>query len=329
MPTYPLVDPAPPRPLRVGVIGIGNMGQHHVRIFHGLPDVRLVGICDIQRDRGCQQAQQYGVHYFPHYQALLPHVDAVSIAVPTSLHHEIGLACLRSHCHIFLEKPIASSVAEADSLISEAQNTQCILQVGHIEQFNPAFLALKHHWGNHPIVHLTAERMSPWLDRGCDVSVVMDLMIHDLDLMSVLAASPVLSITAQGHYLESGYLGAASATLQFANGITGSLTASKISSRKRRCFSIQGQTLSIEANLLNRDIQIQPFPQSHQTTDLDISSISEAKTTALYPQNPLQAEFEDFVKCIYNHQCPRVGGQQALAALHVATLAEEYIRKTI
>lgn len=330
MPANPLIYSAPALPLRMGVIGVGNMGQHHARILKVLPTVQFVGICDIHPERGITQARRYDVPYFQDYQALLPHVDAVCIAVPTPCHHEIGLDCLRSHCHVFIEKPIATSVAEAQSLLSTAQQTQRILQVGHIERFNPAFLTLQHHIGSQPIVQLAAERMSPQLERGQDVSVVMDLMIHDLDLMSVLAAAPVIAVKAQGNFLASGYLAAASATLRFANGITGTLIASKLSSSKRRWLSVQGTTIDIEANFLRREIQIRRLRQQDQTVCPDNpagSNTAYLNTIETDTHDPLRAELEEFVKCICDRIPPSVGGKQALAALSLATLVENYITR--
>jgi len=327
---HSLIYPAPALPLRVGVIGVGNMGQHHARILNALPTVQLIGICDIRPERGVRQARHYGVGYFQDYRGLLPNVDAVCIAVPTPLHHDIGLDCLRSPCHVLIEKPIATSVSEAQSLLSTARQCHRILQVGHIERFNPAFLALKHHLGASPILHLAAERLSPQLDRGSDVSVVMDLMIHDLDLMSLLVAAPVQAVSAQGHYLVSGYLAAATATLQFGNGLLGTLTASKISPYKRRWLRVRGQTFDIEANFLGREAQMHRFLQSSQTVDSDYPPEQHTvcpPTTETYSQDPLRAELEEFVTCICDRTPPSISNNQALTALHLAKLIENCVAK--
>jgi virulence factor len=129
-----------PQPLKMGVIGVGNMGQHHVRVLSLLKDIELIGVSDSNLARGIEIASQYQTHYYENYEEMLPHVDAVCIAVPTKIHHEVGSRCLQAGVHVLIEKPIAASIAEAESLVNLAAETGCILQVGHIERFNPASL---------------------------------------------------------------------------------------------------------------------------------------------------------------------------------------------
>ena len=128
-----------PEPIRVGVVGVGNMGQHHTRVLSMLKDVELVGVADVNAERGIDTASKYRVRFFEDYRDLLLHVDAVCVAVPTRLHHQVGMTCLQAGVHVLIEKPIAASIAEAESLVNAAAASQCILQVGHIERFNPAF----------------------------------------------------------------------------------------------------------------------------------------------------------------------------------------------
>ena len=128
-----------PQPIRLGVIGVGNMGQHHTRILSLLKDVEFVGVSDVNVERGLETASKYRVRFFENYLDLLPHIDAVCIAVPTRLHHSVGMECLQAGVHTLIEKPIAASIAEAESLVNAAAAANCILQVGHIERFNPAF----------------------------------------------------------------------------------------------------------------------------------------------------------------------------------------------
>ena len=126
-------------PLKMGVIGVGNMGQHHTRVLSLLKDVELIGVADINVERGLDLAGKYQVRFYENYQELIKHVDAVCIAAPTKLHHQLGLECLKSGVHVLIEKPIAASISEAESLVNAAAAANCILQVGHIERFNPAF----------------------------------------------------------------------------------------------------------------------------------------------------------------------------------------------
>ncbi|WP_347339523.1 Gfo/Idh/MocA family oxidoreductase, partial [Planktothrix sp. FACHB-1355] len=196
-----------PEPLRIGVIGVGNMGQHHTRVLSLLKDVELVGVADINVERGLDTASKYRVRFFEHYRDLLPHVEAVCIAVPTRLHHAVGMTCLQHGVHVLIEKPIAASIAEAESLVNAAAESGRILQVGHIERFNPAFQELGKVLKTEELLALEAHRMSPYSNRANDVSVVLDLMIHDIDLLLELAAAPVVKLTASGSRAsDSGYL---------------------------------------------------------------------------------------------------------------------------
>ena len=159
-----------PEPIKVGVIGVGNMGQHHARVLSRLKDVQLVGVSDVNAELGIETASKYQVHYFEEYQKLLPHVDAVCVAVPTRLHHSVGMTCLKAGVHVLIEKPIAASIAEAESLVNAAADLNCILQVGHIERFNPAFKELHNVLRTEEVLALEARRMSPYSKRANDVS---------------------------------------------------------------------------------------------------------------------------------------------------------------
>ena len=203
-----------PQHIRIGVIGVGNMGQHHTRILSFMKDVELVGVSDINVERGLETASKYKVRFFEDYCDLLPHVDAICVAVPTRLHYAVGINCLLAGIHVLIEKPIAASISEAESLVNAAAESQCILQVGHIERFNPAFRELSQVLKTEEVLALEAHRMSPYSARANDVSVVLDLMIHDIDLLLELAGSPVVKLTASGtRSLDSGYLDYVTATL--------------------------------------------------------------------------------------------------------------------
>ena len=158
-------------PISVGVIGIGNMGQHHVRVLSMIKGIQLVGVADINAELGIETASKYQIHYFDDYHKLLAHVDAVCVAVPTRLHHSVGMACLRAGVHVLIEKPIAASISEAESLVNAAADLNCILQVGHIERFNPAFQELHNVLKTEEVLAIEARRMSPYSKRANDVSV--------------------------------------------------------------------------------------------------------------------------------------------------------------
>lgn len=314
-------------PIRVGVIGVGNMGQHHVRVLSLLKDVELVGISDINIERGIETASRYRIRFFENYRDLLPFVDAICIAVPTRLHYEVGIACLEAGIHVLLEKPIAASLAEAESLVNAAAEAQCLLQVGHIERFNPAFQSLADVLKTEQILALEAHRMSPYSNRANDVSVVLDLMIHDIDLILELNPSPVVRLSASGSRSpHAPYLDYVTATLAFRNGVVASLTASKVSHRKLRQITAHCRQSLTEADFLSNSIQI------HRSAELFANSVlankiynREGITELVASRNiePLYAELEHFVSCVRGNYLPSIGGEQALKALRIASLIEQ------
>ena len=315
------------RLVRVGVIGIGNMGQHHARVLSRLKDVELVGVSDVNVERGLDTAGKYGVRFFEDYGELLTHVDAVCIAVPTRLHHSVGMACLQSGIHVLIEKPIAASIAEAESLVNAAANSGCILQVGHIERFNPAFQELHKVLKTEDLLALEARRMSPYSQRANDVSVVLDLMIHDIDLLLELAGSSVVKLTASGSRgANSSYLDYVTATLGFANGIVATLTASKVTHRKIRNIAAHCRNSLTEADFLNNEILIHRQTTAQTLTDHgQVLYRQDGLIEKVYTSNiePLHAELEHFVNCVRGGEKPSVGGEQALKALRLASLIEQ------
>jgi predicted dehydrogenase len=279
-------------PVRVGVIGIGNMGWHHARVLSLLKDAELVGVADPDEVRGRLATEQFGCGWFADYRDMLGEVEAVCIAVPTLLHHRVGLACLQAGVHVLIEKPIAASQEEAADLIRAAETGGRLLQVGHIERFNPAFRELVKVVAGEEVVVLEARRHSPNADRANDVSVVLDLMIHDIDLVLELAASPVVRLAAAGGRSAEGPIDYVNATLGFANGVVASLTASKMAHRE----------------LVYRNDGF----------------IEEVSTTSI---EPLYAELEHFLRCVRGQETPAVDGLQASRALQLADLIEQCVEQ--
>lgn len=316
-----------PKPIRIGVIGVGNMGQHHTRVLSLLKDVELVGVADINVERGLDTASKYRVRFFEDYHDLLPHVEAVCVAVPTKLHHAVGMTCLQAGVHVLVEKPIAASIAEAESLVNAAADSQCILQVGHIERFNPAFQELSKVLKTEELLAIEAHRMSPYSHRANDVSVVLDLMIHDIDLLLELAAAPVVKLTASGsRAADSGYLDYVTAILGFANGIVATLTASKVTHRKIRRVAAHCKNSLTEADFLNNEILIHRQTTANYMTEYgQVLYRQDGLIEKVYTSNiePLHAELEHFVQCVRGGNQPSVGGEQALKALRLASLIEQ------
>ncbi|MBW4532064.1 Gfo/Idh/MocA family protein [Synechococcus sp. CS-1332] len=317
-------------PVRVGVIGIGNMGWHHARVLSLLRDAELVGVADPDETRGRLAVEQFDCRWFPTYEDLLGEVEAVCIAVPTLLHHRVGMACLQAGLHVLIEKPIAATQEEAADLIRAAETAGRLLQVGHIERFNPAFRELLRVVANEEVVVLEARRHSPNADRANDVSVVLDLMIHDIDLVLELAASPVVRLAAAGGRSSDGPIDYVNATLGFANGVVASLTASKMAHRKIRSLSAHCRSSLMETDFLNRNLRI--HRRSHESVSADHGEllyrndgfIEEVSTTSI---EPLYAELEHFLQCVRGRETPAVDGLQASRALQLADLIEQCVEQ--
>ena len=317
-------------PVRVGVIGIGNMGWHHARVLSLLRDAELVGVADPDAARGSLAVEQFNCRWFEDHRELLQEVEAVCIAVPTLLHHRVGMACFQAGVHVLIEKPIAASQEEAAELIQAADAAGRLLQVGHIERFNPAFRELVKVVANEEVVVLEARRHSPNPDRANDVSVVLDLMIHDIDLVLELAGAPVVSLAAAGGRSAEGPIDYVNATLGFANGVVASLTASKMAHRKIRSLSAHCRRALVETDFLNRSLQI--HRRSHQSFSADHGEllyrndgfIEEVSTS---PVDPLVAELEHFLQCVRGLEKPAVDGPQASRALLLADLIEQCVEQ--
>ena len=317
-------------PVKVGVIGVGNMGWHHARILSLLKDAELIGIADPDKERGRLANEQFGCKWFEDYQSLLSEIEAVCIAVPTLLHHKVGMDCLQAHKHVLIEKPIAASQDEASALIKASHKANCLLQVGHIERFNPAFRELIKVVANEEVVVLEARRHSPHADRANDVSVVLDLMIHDLDLVLELAQAPVIKLSAVGGRSAKGPIDYVNATLGFKNGIIASLSASKMSHRKVRSLSAHCKESLVETDFLNHTLHI--HRRAHEWYSADHGEllyrndgfVEEVSTTSI---EPLYAELEHFLQCVRGREKPAVDGHQASRALHLADLIEKAVEQ--
>ena len=322
------MSPDPMRPVKVGVIGIGNMGWHHARVLSLLKDADLVGVADPDGDRGALAVEQFGCRWFADYRTMLSEVEAVCIAVPTLLHHPVGLACLEAGLHVLIEKPIAASQDEATALIGAANDSGRLLQVGHIERFNPAFRELTKVVANEEVVVLEGRRHSPHADRANDVSVVLDLMIHDIDLVLELAQAPVVRLAAAGGRSADGPIDYVNATLGFQNGVVASLTASKMSHRKIRSLSAHCRSSLVETDFLNHTLHI--HRRAHEWYSADHGEllyrndgfIEEVSTTSI---EPLYAELEHFLICVRGRETPAVDGLQASRALRLADLIEQAV----
>lgn len=221
----------------VGVIGVGYLGRHHARLYAELSGARLVGVVDVDAARAREVAAATGSRAFTDYRELLPQVQAVSVVVPTSAHHDVTVACLKAGLDVLLEKPITVTLEEADRLIALADAAKRIIQIGHLERFNGAVRALVTRLAAPRFIE--SHRLGPFVGRGTDVHVILDLMIHDLDIILSLVRSPITEIRAVGVPVLTPNIDIANARLEFADGCVANITASRVSKdpmRKLRIF---------------------------------------------------------------------------------------------
>jgi predicted dehydrogenase len=229
------------------VIGAGHMGRYHAQKLAALRGVELAGIVDADPARAQALARAHGVAAFSRYQDVLETAQAAIIAVPTDRHHEVGMACLERGLHVLIEKPIATTIAEGDALVAAAERERRVLQVGHVERYSKAFAALAARM-DRP-VFVEAERLSGFKQRGAEVDVVLDLMIHDLDLAAALARAEVLEVSACGFRVLTGDIDIANARVEFANGCVANLSASRVSQVPVRKLRVFQSDLYVSADL--------------------------------------------------------------------------------
>ena len=303
------------RSLRVGVIGMGHLGTRHAEIYAAMPAVQLVGVCDIQAERAGALARKFGCAAATDYRTLVNQLDAVSLAVPTSLHATIGLALLRRGIHVLIEKPIATTLAQANALIRAARAKHVTLQIGHVERFNAAIHAALEHLAHPRFIEV--HRLSPYPFRGTDVSVILDVMIHDLDLILELVHSPVHRISALGVSVLSPSEDIANARVEFASGCVANLTASRISDE-----SIRRIRVFQEDSYLSIDYKAQAVELARKR-----GQTIERVSLPVNQRPPLQDELAAFIEAIRTKRPPPVTGEHGRAALALALRIENTMRR--
>ncbi len=229
------------KPVAVGVVGVGALGSHHARILSGLEGASLIGVYDSAAAVGRAVAERLQTRAFPSREELLEAVEAVTIAVPTPAHHDVGLAALRAGRHVLMEKPLAATLEAADELVEAARSRDLVLQVGHVERFNRALRAARPYLDQPRFIE--SHRLAPFQPRGSDVAVILDLMIHDLDLVLDLVGQPPIEVRAAGVPVVTPHIDIANARLEFSSGAVANITASRVSLqrvRKLRLFQTTG-----------------------------------------------------------------------------------------
>ena len=301
--------------VRIGVIGVGYLGQHHERIYSELENVELTAVVDIDKKKADAFAEKYGCKAYYDYKHILNEVDAVSIVTPTTTHYSIALDCIKAGKDILIEKPITMNVKEAEKLINEAEKRDCIIQVGHLERYNPAVLAVSE-MIKKPLF-IESERLSPFLGRGTDVDVTLDLMIHDIDIILSLISSPVKDIRAVGAKVLTDKIDVAKAWLAFENGCIALATVSRLSPEKLRRLKVFQKD-----SYISIDYQSSEIKRHFRTKE----GISFAVTK---PENkePLKEELKDFINCVKERRRPTVSAVEGKNALKIVLEISKIIKK--
>lgn len=325
--------------VKMAVIGVGALGRHHARILHEMPGVELVAVVDSDRQRGEEVALKSGTRYVADYRELFGKIDAASIVVPTVAHGAVASEFLSRGIPIHVEKPLAETVATASSLVNLATQQGAMLQVGHIERFNPAWRAAVPHCRQPQ--YIRSERFSPFSFRSTDIGVVLDVMVHDLDLILSLIRSPVRSVEAFGLEFMGGHEDAVQARVTFENGCVADLTANRVNPEFRRamqvwsssgCVSIDFQTRKVTQMTRGAALQSGPSPTAlAQQPGANINALKErvfteflpVQSIEVLPGDALTAELASFANCVRSGLKPLVDGHAALAAI---TLAEQILQ---
>ncbi len=298
-------------PLRAGVIGVGHLGQHHARLYASLPGAQLVGVVDQSGERAQAVADRHGVRVVRTADELFPQVEVVSVATPTSGHYAITKACLQAGKHVLVEKPIAVTPSEAHELVQLAKERGCCLQVGHSERFNPVMALMRPHIGR-PLF-IECHRLSSFSERGTDVDVVLDLMIHDLDLVLSFNPGPIEEVRAAGVTVLSTSIDIANARIQFQSGCVANLTSSRVSMNKMRRLRLFQQD-----NYVSMDFQTRQGIIGRRKAKAGEKPTVEVEEFQGGEEEPLKLQLEAFLHAVGTGARPMVAGEDGAAAVDVA-----------
>jgi predicted dehydrogenase len=319
-------------PLRIGVVGAGGLGQHHVRILRDMPETDLRGFAETNDARAEQISRDLGVPRAASFDALLADVDAVTIVVPTPAHHQVAMAALRQGKHVLIEKPIAATLAEADEMLAAAASNGCVLQTGHVERFNRAVRAALPYVESPRFIE--SDRLAPFNPRGSDVAVVLDLMIHDIDLVRTLVGDHVSDVRAVGVGVLTPSVDIANARLQFEHGAVANITASRVSRERMRKLRIFQQSGYLSLDLgagngefyrLRGDLDLAALA----TQPLQLEAFVERVPLEAPEGEPLRLEFESFVAAVQGRSPVVVTGKDGREALAVALRIVDDIERSL
>lgn len=309
--------------VKVAVIGAGYMGKFHAEKLAACAGAELAAVVDTDAARAKEVGAALGCSHGTDYREWLGRIDAACVAVPTELHDRVARDCLAAGVHVLVEKPLARTLGEADALLAAARAKGLVLQVGHLQRFNPAFRALAEQPGRPLFIDI--ERLAPFKNRGTDVDVILDLMIHDLDLVLALAKAPIAEVSACGFRVLTGAIDIANARIEFADGCVASVSASRVSQSPVRKLRVFRHDAYVSA-----DLQEQRLRHVRRAEPGKNAAIEEREET--FPRtDELRAQTEAFVRAVAERAAPAVSGQEgrtALAlALQIVALIDERLKK--
>ncbi len=292
--------------VRIGIIGVGYLGTQHARILSYLEEAELKGVADIDFKKAVEIGNRHGVEYFENFEDMLDEIDAAIVATPTSEHFSISMRLLNEGKSVLVEKPITETVEQAEQLVAKAKKSGAILQVGHLERFNPAVEAIENVISEPKFIEV--QRLGSFSARSLDIDVVLDLMIHDLDIILALIKDEVKVIRSSGIHVLSEKIDIANARLEFKSGCVATLTASRVHQGKVRKLRIFEPTSCYSVDYINQEVKI--FPLNGKQTDI--------KSLKIEKEEPLKKELKNFFQCIREGKTQKVSGEEALRALRLA-----------
>ena len=313
--------------LKIAVIGTGHLGKFHIKMLKQIDDCELVGIYDVDSTAAKSAGDEFRVNVFKSLEELIGNAEAVSIATITGAHHEVAKRCLENNLHVFIEKPITADINQAEELVKIAKEKNLNLQVGHIERFNPALISLEKYLIKPMFIQ--TDRLAQFNPRGTDVAVVLDLMIHDIDIILSLIKSEVKDIQASGVAVVSNSIDIANARIEFENGAIANVTASRISQKKMRKMRIFQSDNYIALDFITGVSEVYRLVSTDEKLNSGFISfgeigIGDKKKMVVYEQpeikeiNALKYELDLFVKSVLKKEPPVVSGEDGLRALKVA-----------
>jgi len=323
--------------LSIGVIGVGHLGKLHSKMFKEISNCNFVGVFDSNQEHAKSVADEFGVKSFDSIDELLSNVKAVSVAATTTAHYEVAKKCFEKNIHVFVEKPITASIEEGEELVKLAKEKNLKFQVGHIERFNPGLLSLESFISDPMFIQ--SDRLAQFNPRGTDVAVVLDLMIHDIDIILSFIKSDVKQIDASGVAVVSDHIDIANARIQFENGAVANVTASRISQKKMRKMRIFQKDHYISLDFVtgvSEVYRIQPVDEAALPNSISFGEIGvgDKRKRLIYEQpeskpiNALNYELQLFVDSVLNDKKIIVSGEDGLRALKVAEIIIQKIEQS-